>query len=87
MIWTQLNEFEMFNEFEMMKRTLKTFIRIVLRTCKTVPRKPCINREANIKSSQFIYSVTVVERTTEFLAVVTPPSIYHDCPTRKTFWE
>ena len=22
-----------------------------------------------------------------FLAVVTPPSIYHSCHTRKTFWE
>ena len=23
----------------------------------------------------------------KFLAVVTPPSIYHDCSTRKTFWK
>ena len=23
----------------------------------------------------------------KFLAVVTPPSIYHGCSTRKTFWE
>ena len=23
----------------------------------------------------------------KFLAVLTPPSIYHDCSTRKTFWE
>ena len=23
----------------------------------------------------------------KFLVVVTPPSIYHDCSTRKTFWE
>ena len=23
----------------------------------------------------------------KFLVVVTPPSIYHGCPTRKTFWE
>ena len=50
----------MFNRFELMKRELKKFLRMVLRTLKTVPRKPCINREANIKSSQFIYSVTVV---------------------------
>ena len=23
----------------------------------------------------------------KLLAVVTPPTIYHDCSTRKTFWE
>ena len=23
----------------------------------------------------------------KFLVIVTPPSIYHDCSTRKTFWE
>ena len=33
------------------------------------------------------YVIAVFERTTEFLEVVTPQSIYHDLPTQKTFWE
>ena len=68
----------MFNDFELMKTTLKTVLRIVLRTCKTVSRRPFINREAKIKISQFSYLVTVVEITMEFLSVVTPPYIYYD---------
>ena len=36
-------------------------------------------------SSQLSY--TVVMRNMKLLAVVTPPSIYHGCSTRKTFWE
>ena len=51
----------MFNEFEMMKRRLKTVLRIDLITCKTVPRKPCINREDNSKISQVSYTVVVIE--------------------------
>ena len=44
----------------MMKRTLNFFLRIFLRTCKTVSTKPCINRESNRSISQFIYTVIVV---------------------------
>ena len=59
--WIKLNVFEMFNkfeipnEFEFMKITLKTVLRIFLRTCKTVSRKLCINREDKSKTSQFSY--------------------------------
>ena len=60
-----------------MKITLKTVISIFLGTCKTVPIIPCINRKADIKTSQFSYSVTAVGKTIKFLSVVTPPSIYH----------
>ena len=77
MIWTQLNEFEMFNEFEMMKITLKTVIRIVVITCKTVSRKSCINREDNINISQFNFTVMVVTKIMKFLSVITPSSICH----------
>ena len=44
LIWTQINEFEMFNEFEITRRTLKTVLRIVLRTCENSVLKTCINR-------------------------------------------
>ena len=37
-------------------------------------------------SSQFSYTVVTIS-TKKFLAIVTPPSIYHGCSTRKTFWE
>ena len=47
-------------EFELNERTFKTVLRMFLRTCRTVSRKPCINREANIKSSQFSYIVVVI---------------------------
>ena len=56
MRWNRLNEFEIFNEFEIMRVTLKSFIRTVLRTCKTVSIKPFINREDKIENSQFIYT-------------------------------
>ena len=46
-----------------------------MRTCKTVSIKPYINGEDNIKSSNFIYTVIVVTRTTNLLAVVTTPYI------------
>ena len=59
-----------------MKIKLKIVIVIVLITCKKVSRKIFINRESKSKSSQFSYSVTVVERTMKFLAVVTPPYVY-----------
>ena len=35
--------------------------------------------------SQFSY--TVVMMNMKLLEVVTPPSIYHGCSTRKAFWE
>ena len=71
----------MSNKFECTKRTLKTILIIVLRTCKTVSRKPYINRQDNSKISQFSYSVTVVSITIKLLEVVAPPSIYHGCST------
>ena len=43
-----------------MKRTLKTVLIMVLRTCKKVPRKPYINIEINRRISQFIYKFIVV---------------------------
>ena len=47
-----------------------------MRTCKTVWRRKKLNKEANSRSSQFSYSVTVVEITMKLLEVVTSPSIY-----------
>ena len=67
----------MFNGFEMLRRTLKTVLRIFLRTCKTVSIKTFINREDKSKRSKFSYTAIVETRTTNFLEVVTPPSIYH----------
>ena len=46
----RLNYFEIFNEFNWMKRTLKTVLRIFLRTCKTVSRKKGMNRVSKSKS-------------------------------------
>ena len=60
----------------MTKRTLRTVLIIVLRTCITVSRKPCINREDNIKISQFSYKAIVVTRTMSLLVFVTPQYIY-----------
>ena len=77
----------MFNKFELMKITMKTVLRIFIRTCKTVSRKSCINIESKSKSSKFIYTDIVFEITMKFLAGVTPPYIYHDFYTQKTFWE
>ena len=52
----------------------------------SVDIKPCINRE--IKSDELtIYLYSCHDINMNFLAVVTPPSIYHGCSTRKTFWE
>ena len=48
--------------------------------------KLCINRET--KSDELsinLYSCHDINM--KFLSVVTPPSIYHVCSTRKTFWE
>ena len=70
-----------------MKRKLKTVLRIVMRSCKIVSKKQCINREANIRISQFNYSVNIVEIKKKFIAVVTPPYIYHSCFTWKTLWK
>ena len=47
--------------FEMMKRTLKTVLRIVMRKFKTVSRKLCKNREDKRKILKFSYSVIVVK--------------------------
>ena len=58
-----------------------------MRTCKTVSRKPCINREAKSRKSQLSYSVTVVETTMKLLAVVKPPSSYNGFSTQKMFLE
>ena len=87
MSWIKLNEFEIFNQFELMKITLKNVLRIVLRTCKTVSRKPCINIEDKNESPQFSYTYIVEIITWKLLAVVTLPSIYHDCSTWRKFWE
>ena len=51
----------------------------------SVEGKPCINRE--VKSLNITLSYTDVMIKTNLLAVVTPPSIYHCCSTRKVFWE
>ena len=52
----------------------------------SVEGKPCINRiKVRALSSQFSY--TVIMTNMKLLAVVTPPSIYHGCSTRNTFWE
>ena len=51
-----------------------------------VERKPCINKES--KSLELtIGSYSCHNINMKFLVVVTPPSIYHGCSTRKTFWE
>ena len=86
LIWTWPNEFENFNEFEMMKITLNCFPRIVPIKCKKLSRKLCINREDKGKISQFSYKSIVITRTTKFLEVLTPSYIYHGCSTRKTLW-
>ena len=66
----------MSNGFETMKRTLKTFLIIVMRTCKTLSRKPCINREDKSKRSQLSYTYIVVTITMKFLEFVIPAYIY-----------
>ena len=66
----------MLNNFEMMKRTLKNVLRTALKTCKSVSRKPCINREDESERSQFIYTAIFVIIKMNLLAVITQPSIY-----------
>ena len=52
----------------------------------SVERKPFINRES--KSDELtIQLYSCHDINIKFLVVVTPPSIYHGCSTRKTFWE
>ena len=52
----------------------------------SVERKPCINRES--KSDELkIQLYSCHDINIKFLVVVTSPSIYHGCSTRKTFWE
>ena len=52
----------------------------------SVEVKTCINRES--KSNDLtIYLYSCHNINMKFLAVVIPPSIYHGCSTRKTFWE
>ena len=48
-------------------------------------RENHINRESKIRSSQL--SHTGVINYMKLQAVVTPLSIYHGCPTQKTFWD
>ena len=43
---------------------------------KIVSRNPCINREDNIKISQFSYTAIVITITMKLLVVVNPLSIY-----------
>ena len=48
--------------------------------------KPFINRESkSLDLTTKLYSCHDINM--KFLVVVTPPSIYHGCSTRKTFWE
>ena len=52
----------------------------------SVERKPCINRESKSDDITIkLYSCQNINM--KFLVVVTPPSIYHGCSTRKTCWE
>ena len=52
----------------------------------SVEWKPCINRESKILELTIkLYSCHNINMN--LLLVVTPPSIYHGCSTRKTFWE
>ena len=52
----------------------------------SVDRKPCINRESkSLELTIQLYSCHDIN--TKFLEVVTRPSIYHGCSTRKTFQE
>ena len=52
----------------------------------SVERIPCINRESkSLELKIKLYSCYDINM--KFLVVVTTPSIYHGCSTRKTFWE
>ena len=50
----------------------------------SVEVKPCINKVRALRS-QFSYTFVMINM--KLLEVVTPPSIYHGCSIRKTFWE
>ena len=69
-----------------MKITLKPVLVIVLRTCKTVSRKLCINREDSRKISQFSYTVIVVEISIKFIAALSSSFIHLGFSTRKMLW-
>ena len=56
LIWNRLNEFGMFNEFEISNTTLRT----ILRTCETVSRKN-VKKKVKIKSPQVIYPVFLLQ--------------------------
>ena len=58
------------------ENSIETVLIIVLRTRKTVLRKPWINREDNSESSQFSYTDIVVTRTMNSTVVVILPYIY-----------
>ena len=74
--WNRLNQFGMFEEQEN---------NFVLNE-NSVEVKSCINRES--KSDELtIYLYSFHDINMKFRVVVTPPSIYHGCSTRKTFWE
>ena len=52
----------------------------------SVELKPCINRESkSLDLTIKLYSCHDINM--KFLVLVTPPSIYHGCSTRTTFWE
>ena len=52
----------------------------------SVEGKPCINRESKSDELKILlYSCHDINM--KFLVVVTPPSVYHGCSTRKTFQE
>ena len=53
---------------------------------KSVERKLYINRESK-RFELTIYLYNCHNINMKFLVVVTPPSIYHGCSTRKTFWD
>ena len=49
----------MFNKFEMIKRTPKTVLGIVIRSCKTVSIKPFVRKEYKRDIPQFSYTYIV----------------------------
>ena len=58
----------------------------VVQNENNIEGKPCINGES--KSDELaIWLYGCHDINMKFLVVVTPPSIYHGCSNRKTFWE
>ena len=52
----------------------------------SVEKKTCINKESkSLELTIYVYSCHNINMKT--VVVVTPPYIYHDCFTWKTFWE